>query len=238
LQIDECRNASDYSVKAAVARLYRKASTAELVPVFRALIEHKPAFEASLDQDYILPSWETPKEEQKNNWQQAWQAVAADAVLCGPSITIAEFVEKKGYEAKTIRSSSMVAAAARFGIKTDSQVLSENEKKGKEILPATVAAQAAVDTVWSWLLKYNMTNDCEKPPVGSFRDAMNAGVRCLGLCDDTGVYLADDQASGDVPSKACLKTALEECLHWVTKASDNSRDMQNFAFCLVVEILA
>ena len=34
LQIDECRNASDYSVKAAVARLYRKASTAELVPVF------------------------------------------------------------------------------------------------------------------------------------------------------------------------------------------------------------
>jgi hypothetical protein len=238
LQIDECRNASDYSVKAAVARLYRKASTAELVPVFRALIEHKPAFEASLDQDYILPSWETPKEEQKNNWQQAWQAVAADAVLCGPSITIAEFVEKKGYEAKTIRSSSMVAAAARFGIKTDSQVLSENEKKGKEILPATVAAQAAVDTVWSWLLKYNMTNDCEKPPVGSFRDAMNAGVRCLGLCDDTGVYLADDQASGDVPSKACLKTALEECLHWVTKAGDNSRDIQNFAFCLVVEILA
>ena len=55
LQIDECRNASDYAVKAAVARLYRKASTAELVPVFSALVEHKPAFEAALDQDYILP---------------------------------------------------------------------------------------------------------------------------------------------------------------------------------------
>ena len=60
----------------------------------------------------------------------------------------------------------------------------------------------------------------------------------MGFCDDTGVYLADDQASGDVPSKACLKTALEECLHWVTKAGDNSRDLQNFAFCLIVEILA
>ena len=54
-------------------------------------------------------------------------------MLCGPSTTIAEFVEKKGHEAKTIRSSSLVAAAARFGIKTDAQVLSENEKKGKEI---------------------------------------------------------------------------------------------------------
>ena len=172
------------------------------------------------------------------NWQNAWKAVAADAVLCGPSNTIAEFVEKKGYEAKTIQSSNLVFAAARFGIKTDSQVLSENEKNGKEITPPTVAAQTAVDTVWSWLVKYNMTNDKAKPPVGCFRDAMNAGTRILGFCDDTGVYLADDQASGDVPSKACLKTALEEVLHWVTKAGDNSKDLQNFAFCLIVEILA
>ena len=238
LQIDECRNASDYTVKAAVARLYRKASTAELVPVFRALVEHQPAFEAGLDQDYILPAWESPKEEQKVNWQNAWKAVAADAVLCGPSNTIAEFVEKKGYEAKTIQSSNLVFAAARFGIKTDSQVLSENEKNGKEITPPTVAAQTAVDTVWSWLVKYNMTNDKAKPTVGCFRDAMTAGTRILGFCDDTGVYLADDQASGGVPSKACLKTALEEVLHWVTKAGDNSKDLQNFAFCLIVEILA
>ena len=35
LQIDECRNASDYSVKAAIARLYRRANAAELVPVFQ-----------------------------------------------------------------------------------------------------------------------------------------------------------------------------------------------------------
>jgi hypothetical protein len=31
---------------------------------------------------------------------------------------------------------------------------------------------------------------------------------------------------------------LEEVLHWVTKAGDNSKDLQNFAFCLIVEILA
>jgi len=35
-----------------------------------------------------------------------------------------------------------------------------------------------------------------------------------------------------------LKTALEECIHWVTKAGDNSRDLQDFAFRMVVEILA
>ena len=65
LQIDECRNASDYSVKAAVARLYRKASTAELVPVFRVLAEHQPAFEAGLDQDYICPPGSRPRKSRR-----------------------------------------------------------------------------------------------------------------------------------------------------------------------------
>ena len=45
------------------------------------------------------------------------------------------------------------------------------------------------------------------------------------VCDDTGVYIADDKASDR--SKRLLKTALEECVHWVTKASDNSRDLQD-----------
>ena len=39
LQIDECRNASDYTVKAAIAKLYRRATAPELTPVFRALVD-------------------------------------------------------------------------------------------------------------------------------------------------------------------------------------------------------
>jgi hypothetical protein len=61
--------------------------------------------------------------------------------------------------------------------------------------------------------------------VGCFRDVMNGGSRTLGFCDETGVYIADDQASAR--SKPLLKTALEECVHWVTKAGDNSRDLQD-----------
>ena len=43
------------------------------------------------------------------------------------------------------------------------QVLSENEKKGREKTPATEAALAAVDEVWGWLTKYNLTNDTGEP---------------------------------------------------------------------------
>ncbi len=238
LQIDECRNSSDYAIKAAVAKLYHKASAAELVPVFKALVDQKPAFEAVLDSYYILPSWETPKEEQQKNWQQAWQAVASDAVLCGPSATIAEFVERKGHVARPVFASGFVDAAARFGIKTVVEGLTANEQKSREKLPATPAAEAAVDTVWGWLTTYKLTNGTERPLVGCFRDAMNAGSRTMGFCDETGVYIADDQASGEGVNKAVLKTALEECLHWITKAGDNSRDLQDFAFRMIVEILS
>ena len=65
---------------------------------------------------------------------------------------------------------------------------------------------------------------------------MDAGSRTLGFCDETGIYVADDQASAR--SKPLLKTALEECIHWVTKAGDNSRDLQDCAFRMIVEILA
>ena len=237
LAIDECRNSSDWTIRAAIAKLYCKATTRELIPVFQALVDQKEVFEARLDPDYIAPTWcEAPKEEQKQSWQKAWQAVAADAVLCGPSASITEFVGRKGFEAKSIKSDNLVKAAQRFGIKTDYDVLSGAEKNGHEKLPATEAAQAAVDEVWGWLTTYKLTNGREKPAVGCFRDVMNAGSRTFGFQDATGVYVADDQAG--VRSAPLLKTVLEECLHWVTDAGDNSRDLQDIAFRMIVEIMA
>ena len=236
LAIDECRNSSDYAIKAAIARLYRRASANELIPVFQNFVDQKTVFEASLDDYYICPLYDTPKDEQKANWQQAWQAVAADAVFCGPSSTIATFVERKGHTAKCVQAPGFLDAAGRFGIMTDAKVLSETEQKGKEKLPATDAAQEAVDTVWGWVVTNNLTNGYEKPTVGCFKDIMNGGSRTMGFCDDTGVYLEVSHASGI--TKTVLKTAMEEVAHWVTKATDNSRDFQDFLLQLLVEVLA
>lgn len=142
---------------------------------------------------------------------------------------------RKGHDARVIKSPGIVEAAARFGIKTDGQVLTETEKKGHEKLPVTEAAQAAVDEVWGWLVLYNLTDDVEKPLVGCFRDVMSGGARTFGFCDESGVYIADDQASAR--SERLLKTALEECVHWCTKATDCSRDFQDLLLRMLVEIL-
>jgi len=65
---------------------------------------------------------------------------------------------------------------------------------------------------------------------------MNGGSCTMGFCDDAGVYLEVSHASGI--TKTVLKTAMEEVAHWVTKATDNSRDFQDFLLQLLVEVLA
>ena len=230
------RYADREAIRAAVARLYRKATTQELVPVFQALVRQEPCFEEHLDADYIISSWDKPKPEQEQAWQTAFEAVAGDAVLCGPSATVVDIVQRKGYAAKPIRSNHMVEAAKRFGIKTETTVLSNHEQKGREKIPATLAAQAAVNEVWGWLEKYRLTNNTPKPAVGCYREIVSGGDRSLGFCDETGVYIEADQAGGR--NNLLLQTALEECVHWVTKSGDCSRDIQEFTFRMVVEVLA
>ena len=236
LRIDESRNSTEYEVRAAAARLLRTASAAELVPIFQSLVKWEERFEVELDPDYICPSYNKPTEAEQKNWQTAWKAVAGDAVLCGPHSIMAEFVEAKGRTAKRVKAEGMIPAAARFGIPTALTVLTEVEQNGRELLPATASAIGAVDTVWNWLETLNLTNGSMKPPVGCFRDVMNAGHRVLGFKDATGVYFADDIAHG--ANKMLLTTALEEVTHWVTNAGDGSRDFQEFLLQLAVEALA
>jgi len=233
LHIDESRNSSEYEVKAACSRLMAGADSSLLAAVFKSLTDGEETFEAELDPYYICPSWQTPKPEQKKAWQQAWQATAGDAVLVR-DVGQGDFVQRKGLPAAVVKAPGWAEVAERFELPTAKRLLSENEQKGREILPATEYAQHAVDMVWGWLEGLNLTNGKVKPPVGGFRDIMNAGSRLLGFCDDTGVYLADDHASG--MSKTLVKTALEECVHWCTKATDCSRDFQDFLLRLVVEI--
>ena len=233
LQIDESRNSSEYDVKAACSRCMAGADSNLLASIFKSLLDGEETFEAELDPYYICPSWRVPKSEEKQAWQQAWQVTAGDAVLVR-DIGQSDFIRRKGRPAAIIRSPGWTEVAERFELPTAARLLSENEQKGREILPATEYAQHSVDMVWGWLEGLNLTNGTTKPPVGCYRDIMNAGTRLLGFCDNTGVYLADDYASA--MSKTLVKTALEEVVHWITGATDNSRDFQDFLLRMIVEI--
>lgn len=235
IQIDESRNSSEYAVRAACASAMKLATAEELVPVFRSLTQMEETFEANLDPYYLGgPSWETPKEEQQQNWKQAWEAVAGEAVMCEPTAEQATLVQRKGKQAKTVKSSAWAQAAQRFGIETSAQVLTASEVKGRESCPVTPAALKAVETVWGWITCLGMANGKEMPKVACYRDLTNAEADAMGYYKDETVHLREDIASGD--NKYLVKTALEECVHHVTGAGDGSRDIQNFLIDMIVEI--
>ena len=133
-----------------------------------------------------------------------------------------------------IRATGIVAAAHKFGIRTDETALDTYERQGRVKLPPTPAAIEAVDTVWGWLRDLELTNGKLKPTVGCFKDIMEGGTRMLGFTDGDGVFFADDHATGI--TNMVLKTALEECTHWITGATDNSRDFQDFLLRALVQI--
>lgn len=236
LDIDESRNSDEHTARMTAARLMKSASVADLTTIFRSLVAQEDSFEANFEAYYLCSSYQTPTDEQRQNWQTAWRSVAGDGVMCGMSTFLAEIVERKGYKAICVKSNSFIEAARQFGIPVEADILSISEKKGREKLAATASAIKAVDTVWGWLESWGLTNGKQKPPVGCFRDVMNAGEKCNGFADTTGVYLADTHASG--VTKDVLKTALEECVHYVTGATDGSRDIQDFLFDAIVQMAA
>jgi len=236
LKLDESRNSSEYEIKGAAARLFRKATSQQLAPVFKSLVAQEQTYEATFDSYYMAPSYSDPEPEQKQAWQQGWElAVGPNAVLCDASLShTAEFVEKKGFRPKPTKAPSWISAAARCGVKTAASVLDGHESNGKQVLPATNAAIEAVDTVWSWLQQINMTQGKKKPMAACFKECMQAGSETMGFYREGVVYFKEDIATA--VNKYLLQTAMEEVAHYVTGATDMSRDFQNYLIGCFVEL--
>jgi len=234
IQIDESRNSSEYAVRAACAQAMRKAEADELVPVFRSLTQMEDTFESNFDQYYLCPTYDTPKPEQQRSWQRAWKAVAGESVMCEPTAQQAMLVLRKGKKAATVTTSNWVQAAERFGIATSAKVLTQAEVHGRESCPVTAAVRAAVEKTWGWIVALGMTNWREFPEIACFRDLTNAEIDRMGYYENGTIFIREDIASGD--NKYLTKTALEECVHHVTGADDNSRDIQNFLIDMIVEV--
>ena len=121
-------------------------------------------------------------------------------------------------------------------------MLSADELCGRLITNATDSAQAAVDFVWNVIERHGLDNGKEKPPVYCFTSILDAGVMLNGYYRDGKVYINADLAPAGVAvvgrlSNRLLKVALEEVAHFVTGATDNSRDFQDYLLELAVKVM-
>ncbi len=233
LRLDESRNASEWEIRYETARAFQTATVQQLVPIFKSLLADEDTYEASLASDQLAPSWGLT-DEQKTTWQEAWEVAAGpNAVLCDALYPQnAAFVARKGYVPKTTRAASWVSAARRCGIKTASDVLDEHETNGKVTLPATAAAIEATATAWGWFKKLGLASKA-KPEVACFRDTMKGESTCFGYRAGDTVYYNESIATG--MNKFLLQVAVEEVAHYLTDATDMSRDFQSFLIQAFVE---
>jgi hypothetical protein len=235
--IDESRNLDEYYARAAVGRAFRDASVEELVALFQALSRNEKCLETSLDPCYVKPGWQGASDKQKEAWRDAWERVNGKAVACGGNQDIVgEFARKKGYDLGVVHETHFLSIMSEYDIPMVENVVDDNERKGRVVTAPSFKAVDAVNMVWEWIEGAELLDleKCSKPHVNGFNEAPDAGGECLGYYDPQTkeIYLRNDLEGGIL-----LETALEECIHYATGASDCSRDIQSFAFRMVVQYL-
>lgn len=245
LRLDESRQASDWDVRHSCGKALADTDRPTLAILFdRLLNSDRPTWEFSFDHYSMQPSHgdrtETVMLRQKN-WQEAFTQVAGgDAVLTGKGTV--DQLERKGF-VPVVASEDLVSAAAAYGVQTSASVLSLDELSGREITDASPDAQAAVDVVWDILEEIGLTNGKEKPPVRCFTSILDAGTMLNGYYRDGVVFLNRDlgglgsaNAGRHALPDRLIKVALEEISHYVTGATDNSRDFQDYLLEVAVKL--
>lgn len=232
IDIDECRNSSEYSLRAAIGMALNKADQDTIAALFSKLSDGK-VYEGGLDEYYLSYN---QGETQQGNWQEGWKQFAGEAVAathCDDANPVHEYARGKGYKVAEIHSDAFAAVAGSMGIKTVVSVLGDNAAKGKIECQPTQAAIEAVDTVWAWVEAVEMTAGKPKPGVCGFKQLMDAEGETLGYYTLGGdcVFIREDVGGG-----LLLKTALEEVGHYVTGATDCSRDFQQYFIDMIVEL--
>jgi len=232
IKIDEARNLSEYALRAKIAQAINIADSETLATLFERLAEGE-VYEATLDKFYL--SYEESEREQIN-WRAAWEKFAGDAVIASEAMAaspIGEHAKRKGHKVVAIKSDSISSVIEKMGVPTVASVIGEAAAAGRIDCEATRDAIEAVETVWAWLETVEMTKNKPCPKVACYKQLMDGESECLGFYrpgTDT-VHIREDLAG-----KIALKTALEEVAHYVTGSTDLSRDFQNFAFDMIVEL--
>lgn len=224
LLIDEARKASDWDVRHHCSRALGAASKQSLAVVFNALINSDKFY-----WEYEFDAYAVTCFTNSAAWVEAFDSIAGeDGVLTVEST--AEQLRRKGYK-PVIAHESFVSAAHRNGVRTAIRVLSEDEFAGREIVEPTNSAKAAVEKVWEVVTLAGLANGKEKPPVKCFTSIMEGCVALNGYYKEGVVFINRDLApngmTGVLPNKL-VKVALEEVAHFVTGATDNSRDFQDY----------
>jgi len=228
IEIDECRNSNEYSVRASIARLMRKATAAELTPLFESIGKSEIKMESKLDPYYLLPSWDCAKEEERVEWQAAWKQAHGEAILTSTDARTIDFVQQKGMAAQSVDSAGWRETLEKFGIAAAKDVLTAGELVGRQPVGVDGATYDAFHYLWDKICDH--TERMNMPMVGCFREEGTSNV--LSYVDGMTIFVRE----GLNHPQTC-KAILEGFAAYVTGTCSMTKAFQDWAFELLVDLL-
>lgn len=237
LTLDESRKVDNWAIRGAVSRCLADAPADVLAVIMRSMGQGKVYWEHTLegynlDGQYVEQS---TVETRAGQWKAAWKEVFGEkGVVVGPNPHLAGMVAGKGLKPVIVPSAGWRQAMKRYSVPTDETVLTQAEHEGKTEGDPHPDHVEAVDRIWGLLEGLGMTMGRDKPPVKGFQAVMEGETIRNGYWREGTVFLHYGLVPGN--SVNLMKVALEEVVHHVTQAEDNSRDIQDFAFRLAAEL--
>lgn len=240
LPLDEARVANDYTVKEYAQKALLRVGTAKLVG--KLLLAGKDAWESSFDltgqYDWALPI--DAKEAAAKVWKEAEEKLVDEKTIFASETQNTTLAEGKGY--KVVRlTESQYQNVLKHGLRTVNSILTTDEREGRRVdKVVNSAAGFAVLHVWNVLQTIDATRGETFPVVKSYTEEISSERRTLGLYKDGTVYINNCLLSGctvESISSELFAVCLEELAHHITKATDNSRDFQEYFIQTLTKVL-
>ena len=221
--VDESRNVISSSARSNIAEKIATAPTSILKRIFLSFVEEQNYYEHNL-QHY---NFTVDGDALKTTWQNAWkEAFGPNAVACSSSDIIVNQIRGKGLTPIIVASDDWVRAMNFYGVPTWVSVLTKHERQGIAFFEPTEIVQGVANTLWKKLESLGRTNGKEMPKIVVFTKDTEKGETLNGFSDGEGIYIHKNLSDGD--NTELRLTVLEEIVHYITGASDFSRDFQNF----------
>lgn len=227
MKIDECRNMNEYSVRGYAAK--ELAKTENLETILRSQIDkhEETLWEHGFGRyDYGYSS--------ENRIKSTWEKIAPGKIICAPGnigMQIRKGLENQGFQCVTVPD-KLYSVLDEAGCDIAEKFISKVETEGNEIVRKPKDAQETLENVWKVILSVKMNAGKKMPKLEVFRRIMKEGKQLCGYWDkntpDT-IFINEENVT-------CRQTILEECAHYITEATDNSRDFQDWAFKFAVAV--
>ena len=226
LKLDESRTADDYSCSWHAGFALATAST-EIIQVFlNSLLSENHSWE----RDFATACFRVPS---VSNWVQALGSLPKEVVFSRDSI-FNQILQRKGYQVCTLPY-GYVELFNRCNASTDEVVLTTDERSGKEYFDDDGRIQRSIDQCWNLLVKHGLTNGKCSPTGRYFVKIMDGGSQLWGYWSPTDGAMI--HVHRDCSDTFMNKVVMEEIAHYVTGATDNSRDFQDFLLRLIAAMM-